>query len=208
MASLNWLDYLFLLIIAAGAFRGLSRGLLRSAAGVLGLGLGVLVALRYYRLLGDWLDVRLGWGPPLASFLERHLGSFGAVPLEVAGGFLAASPGEGATPLLVAGGILDLLAFLALVAVVSFGVRLATGLLVTAGGPVLAPADRLAGLAFGALRGVLLVLVLLLVLRFAALAHFLWGPNFVGTALEDSLLAPAFGALLDLALAIVAGRHG
>jgi len=205
VTRLNWLDYAFLLVIALSALQGLRRGFVKSLTGLLGLGLGILVALRYYRLLGDWMDVYLGWGPRLAAFLERYFGLPGAIPLEVSGGFFDLPAGQ-ATTLMVAGGFLDVLAFVALVVGTAAVVHLAGRLLLTLGGPVLAPADRLAGLGFGALRGVLVVLVLLVGLRLFALSGMVWGPNLLGQALKESSLAPAFGALLDLALLFVPGN--
>lgn len=207
MAPLNWLDYVFLGVIVLSALNGFGRGLVRSVTGVAGLGLGILVALRYYRSLGDWLDVSLGWGPPLAGFLERRFGSPGAAPLEASGAFFNLPPGEPATSLELAGGLLDVLAFLVLVAGVAVAVRLAVRVFLTLGGPVLTPLDRVAGLAFGTVRGVLIVLVLLVGLRFFALSSVLWGPNFLGQALEGSELARALGALLDLALLFVPGTR-
>jgi len=207
VARLNWLDYAFVLVIALSALQGLRRGFIRSLAGIVGLGLGIVVALRYYRLLGDWMDIYLGWGPPLAAFLERRFGLPGAVPLEVAGGFFDLPAGQ-ATPIMVAGGILDVVAFLLLVIGTGLAVQLLGRLCLTLGGPVLVPADRLAGLGFGALRGVLLVLVMLVGLRLFALSGMVWGPNFLAEALEGSSLAPAFGALLDLALVLIPGKQG
>ncbi|MGQ9497013.1 MAG: CvpA family protein [Desulfotomaculales bacterium] len=207
MARLNWLDYAFLLVVALSALEGLRRGLVRSLTGVVGLGLGIVLALRYYRLLGDWMDVYLGWGPPLAAFLERHFGLPGAVPLEVAGGFFDLPAGQ-ATPLMLAGSVLDAIAFVVLVAGTVLAVHLAGRLCLTVGGGVLTPADRLAGFGFGALRGVLIVLVLLVGLRLFALSGMVWGPNFLANSLRGSSLAPAFGALLDLALLFIPGKQG
>lgn len=55
---MNYLDLLFLGVLAWGAWRGYRRGLITLAAGILGYIVGVLVALN--------------WAEPLASLLDRQ----------------------------------------------------------------------------------------------------------------------------------------
>lgn len=206
---MNWLDYLFLFIIAWCAWKGLAAGLIAGVFRLAGLAAGLAAALRY--------------ASPLAGYVERHWHVeeklrkwFFLVP-EPGGhtqGVLAGySPGAAAaqggfSPLgsffaYLAHNLLEIVSFVLIFTVV-LGLVSYLGKVLAAGARwvFLGPADRLGGMVLGILQGTVIVLVLLaLLVPLQAPAFSLPGPtgeNFFARALKGSALAPFFGQLLTM----------
>jgi len=56
ISAMNWLDVTILVICAAGLIEGLVKGFVRQAFSLIGLVLAVILAFRYYPLVGQYLD--------------------------------------------------------------------------------------------------------------------------------------------------------
>lgn len=213
---MNWLDWALLIILLLSALNGFTRGLLRSVAGLAAVVFGFWLALRYYRLLGDYLDVGLGLGPLLTRYFAGYLGG-------VAEASLGGPPSSGAFTSLehllagtvphlfqgvaasLAASVLDALAF----AVIFIA---GTGLLGALAGavpnlPLLGPLDRAGGFCFGLFRGFLLG-----VLFYAAVQFLASGAPYEGGALNDALqhsrLGPSYEAALHYLWALIAPARG
>ncbi len=63
--SFTWLDLVVALFIAAGAFRGFKRGLVREGMAFAGLAVGLLVATRWYGAVFALLRPFIGGGRPV-----------------------------------------------------------------------------------------------------------------------------------------------
>ncbi|MCL6580515.1 MAG: CvpA family protein [Firmicutes bacterium] len=70
---MNLLDWVIAVGLAIGAIRGFRRGLVRSAAGLLGLFLGLILASRLYESLARYVEARYGLVTRLAGSLAEHL---------------------------------------------------------------------------------------------------------------------------------------
>lgn len=214
---MNWLDWVLLTILLLSALNGFTRGLLRSVAGLAALVFGFWLALRYYRLLGDYLDVGLGLGPVLTRYFSGYLG-----------GVTEASPGTPPSPdafaplesLLantvqnlfqgvassLAASVLDSLAFLIIFIA-------GAGLLGALAGaipnlPLLGPLDRAGGFCFGLFRGFLLGVLLYAVVRFLAAPGVPYEGGALNDALQRSLLGPSYEAALNYLWALISPARG
>ena len=78
--GLNWVDLLIAVVLLSCAIRGLMRGFLRELLSLVGLFLGLWIALLKFVPLGEWLQNRF----PLTEPLPFHL-AFLAIFLSVAG---------------------------------------------------------------------------------------------------------------------------
>jgi len=209
---LNWLDWVLLIILLLSAFNGVTRGLLRSVAGLAAVFFGFWLALRYYRMLGDYLDAGLGLGPVLTRYFSGYLG-------EVTEASAGGSPPPGVfTPLenLVAGtmqnlfqgvasslaaSVLDALAFL-IIFIAGAGLL---GALASAvpNLPLLGPLDRAGGFCFGLVRGFLLGVLLCAALQFLAIPGGSGEGGALNDALQQSLLGPSYDAAFRYLWALV-----
>lgn len=70
---MNWLDWLFILIIVFSGWQGLSKGLIHSMSRLLGIIVGLGVAFTGYRALANYLDFHLGWGSSVSAFLLERI---------------------------------------------------------------------------------------------------------------------------------------
>jgi membrane protein required for colicin V production len=77
---LNWVDVIIAVVLLGFAIRGLMRGLLREVVSLVGIFLGLWIALLKFVPLGEWVQHKF----PLAEPLPFHL-AFLAIFLSVAG---------------------------------------------------------------------------------------------------------------------------
>jgi membrane protein required for colicin V production len=77
--ALNWIDVIIAAVLLGFAIRGLMRGFLREVVSLVGLFLGLWIALLKFVPLGEWVQSRL----PLTEPLPFHL-AFLAIFLSVA----------------------------------------------------------------------------------------------------------------------------
>lgn len=70
---MNGFDILFLIVLALGAWRGWSNGLLKEVLGLIGVFVGFYVAYLLYEQVGCQLAPRLGTSPSVASIIAFAL---------------------------------------------------------------------------------------------------------------------------------------
>jgi len=178
---------------------------------LLGVALGLTLALIEYKNLALYMDRQWHWGGAISAFILQYFPqSVGALLDSIAP--LANLTGSGAlagseqlpeslagsyTTLAaqgIAGTILELLAFIILVLVVYLVAKIAMRLLTGAATVLmLGPLNRLAGLLFGLLRGGLVVVIVAALLNPVYSASTLTGEtrqNFLGSAVTSSVLLP------------------
>lgn len=209
---MNWLDILILFIVGWYAWIGLKKGLVGGLAGLLGVLLGLAAAFNFYRPLADavnlkwnlvsaigkWIPVSVfgpgGGAPGPASLTMPGAGSPVAAPKGVVYGLQGL--GESLSRLL-ASGILDILCFIAIFLFVSAAVVILGTLL----GKItrllfLGPVDRFGGFLLGAAKGMIMAAILVALLNAVQLpAVFFSGgrnPNWIGLAIQKSVIAPYF----------------
>jgi len=204
---MNWLDWLIVAILAWSACQGLRRGLFISVAKTVGLLAGLAAAYFYHRPLADYLSAR--WHLEELMFpLTGPLLKFWQPAADVVSPFAAGKQLSGDyLTRLVAGTILEALTFLALLAATVWLVN-AAGLILTnfAGFSLFGPLNRLGGLLFGFLKGLLFVLIILALLSpFQQQNPFSGGYRSIpetavpqGKAFRDSALITYFNPLINV----------
>ncbi len=170
---MNWLDWLILAILAFSAAQGMRYGLVGSVAKLAGILVGFGVAITYCRDLAAYLTVQwnleeiilplakklLGFWFPLKSTVPDKIVSTGSpatgqiYPFSNYADYAAAA---------LASTILNALCFLALLLAIVWAVNLA-GFILTriAAIAFLGPFNRLGGLLFGAVKGLVVVMIVL-----------------------------------------------
>ncbi len=175
---MNWLDWLILAILAFSAAQGMRYGLVGSVAKLAGILVGFGAAITYYRdlaayltiqwnlaekilpltkkILGFWFPLKSTASPSLAPDVILSTGSPTAsqlYPFSNYADYAAAA---------LASTILNALCFLALLLAIVWAVNLA-GFILTriAAIAFLGPFNRLGGLLFGAVKGLVVVMIFL-----------------------------------------------
>ena len=171
---MNWLDYVLIIIVALGAVRGFSRGLVRSLFALGGTFLGVYAGFRWSGQAAVYADEQWGiadrWAVSLSQHLPNPAAAFNIIPSKYQAQVLQHMQG-----LMQVDGLFDfgdlylglaflaveVIAFLVLFALVSVGVALlGYGLeKIFCWGPV-AGLNRLAGAAFGALLSAFILMII------------------------------------------------
>lgn len=211
---MNWLDVLLLLIIGGYTWVGLRSGLIGGLARLLGVLLGLAAAFNLYRPLSDMVNLKWNlvgvigkWfpfsSPGAGGRLPGADGLFMPGVPQAGGGLLQAPKGSlfGLQGLgdsisgLLASGILDILCFILIYLVVSKGVFILGALVAKLSRLFfLGPVDRLGGAALGAVKGVILALVVVALGNSlqvpAAYISGGQGPNWISLALQKSVLVP------------------
>ncbi|MEW6274527.1 MAG: CvpA family protein [Bacillota bacterium] len=187
---MNWLDIVFLIIIAWSAWRGFAAGLIAGLARLAGLFLGLVMAFNYAVPLAQYADKQ--W------HLQDKITGWWPVPPGREG-----FPGLGKLPQFFAPGLIEIVAFLLIFLVVAQLTYRVGSMVAAAGRAVfLGPVDRLGGLALGILRGVVIVLVFLALLAPLHTSAFSFPGGHQGSwgwfsrALEQSVLASFFWPFL------------
>ncbi|MHB8155797.1 MAG: CvpA family protein [Desulfocucumaceae bacterium] len=214
---MNWLDILFLAIMAWYTWTGLRTGLVVGLAKLLGALIGLAAALNFYRPLADAVNLKWNLVSAIGKLLPLPGKATGAVPpgsqgpAEIFFPFVG-SPGSPALPKMVsyslhgigesvtrmlASGILDILCFIILYLVVSKLV-VVIGVVVSKMSRLLllGPLDRAGGLVIGVVKGGIIVAILVAVIVSLQLpAAYIAGgqkPSLLSLALQKSTLAPFF----------------
>jgi uncharacterized membrane protein required for colicin V production len=231
---MTWVDYLLMGILALSAWGGLARGFTRSALGLVVVGLGMFVAFKYFRPVGDYLDREFGLGGRLEGLIAGRVGGGESVVAPDSGGPVSETPGnleslEGFSGLpsdfsglldqFLAGQLDGLgqamtgaLAPAALSAVSFLGLFILT---VWLGGwllsrvshlPLLGPIDRAGGFVFGLARGFVYGLIILIVVRFLSFAGDIFGSEFLTAGLDGSQLAAVYFSFLHYIWALFVPR--
>jgi len=85
----NTIDILFLLVLAAGAWKGWTNGLLKEVLGLIGIFVGLYVAHLLYGRVGAYIAPEIGCSPSIANILAFALIWIGVpVLLGIAGSLL------------------------------------------------------------------------------------------------------------------------
>lgn len=184
---MNWLDIVIIAIIAYSALRGYMKGLILSVVGLISLLLALLVANKYYLALTDYLIVcwqldrkiaelfKPAASPPLydqsagesSALLTQILQKISIYGQNTVGELLQLMLGQG---------ILRILCFILLFFITDKLIKIIGVILHSFfDWGFLAPVNRLGGMVFGSLRGVLLVVVILAVIVPLQLPATLWG---------------------------------
>lgn len=216
---MNWLDWLIIAVLALSAFQGLRYGLLASVAKLAGILIGLGVAFTYYRPFAEYLSAR--WNmeekilPLVEGIVKFWFPTINTVPPALppgkltSAGILIANP---ANPFgdylarLFASGVLEAMSFLALLLATAWAVNLA-GRVFTKIADIsfLGPLNHLGGLFFGAVRGLVLVMIVLTLISPFQRSSLLPGgspgapgaPSPRGNSFQDSKLLPYFEPLFN-----------
>jgi len=175
---LNWLDWVFVLIVLFSALKGLSTGLFAGLAKIISLVLGITVAFIAYRPLAVYLEGQWGWGDSIAESLLKHFSTSSIQDIanriltnKLQQNFLhhqnqQLSEGLHSIVNQLALIILEFISFMLLLIIVILVVRLLMGLFSGAiTHTFLSPLDYIGGLFLGLARGVIIVLLMTLLLE-------------------------------------------
>lgn len=175
---MNWLDWLIVVIVALSALQGLRRGFLASLAGLAGLLVGFFVAYTYHHPLAEYLatnwHVEEKIKPLVMQLFKIWMPSNGSVQnvtqpgTIIATGDLTAGQLPNIGDYLAAGFtnvLLEALCFLVLLMVTTWSINL-VGIVLTkiAQFSLLGAPNHLGGLLFGAVRGLAVVIIILILL--------------------------------------------
>ncbi len=85
---MNWVDLVMAVLLIGFAVRGLTKGFFRELFSLVGLFLGLWVALLKFGLVGDWIRARFPLAEPLPYHLAFLLIFFGISAAASVGGFV------------------------------------------------------------------------------------------------------------------------
>ena len=170
---MNWLDWLIVAVLVFSAFQGLRRGLVLSVAKLAGVLLGFGLGITYYRDLAAYLNNQWQLNDKMMPLIAKMIEFFFPAKL-TAGPALFAGPAPQINPYsmlnsygeYLAGSftavIVNTICFLALVIITVWVVNLA-GLILSkiADLSFLGPLNRVGGLFFGGVKGIIIVLIIL-----------------------------------------------
>ncbi|NTW06046.1 MAG: CvpA family protein [Peptococcaceae bacterium] len=217
---MNWFDILLLIVIGGSAFIGLKSGLVRGLSRFLGFILGFVAALNFYQPLADTLNLKWQLSTVIGDWLpffgedKKQALSGGQGDALFSGGPTGVLSGLGdSLANLFASGILDILCFVAIFWLVSWGVKFLGSLLATMAKLFfLGPIDRVGGAFLGAVNGGVLVLVLIGIMKsMEAPLSFASGsqdPGFLAEGIAGSVLAPFFTDILVILDVTLPGLGG
>lgn len=210
---MNWLDWLFVILIVLSAIRGLKAGLLAGVTGIAGLLCGIWAAVNYHGYLEDFLSTKWNWDKKISNLLFTYIsqncqdnsnigGHQGESVLDT-----IISPGDilniGLQTIQpVANSILNVIAFCFIVVVVYIIAGIILRIISrTVAGTILSPFDKLGGLLLGVVKGGIfaaVVLVFLLTLRapFSILSNY-EGAAFLTLAIQKSQITPLLLNLIN-----------
>lgn len=208
---MNWLDWLFILIIALSTIKGLKNGLLFGISGIISLLSGLWLAFRYNQDLASYLSGEWGWGEKISGYL--------AVRMDEQGLFFTDSIEGLANTLFLPDNITDYsLQFVSstselILNVISFLIILIIAYLVlsrifkmisrTVSTTFLSPFDKLGGLFLGFVKGILVVVLIVLTISTLSIPFFFVlnessEPGFITLAWENSKIIPLLYNLAEL----------
>ncbi|RJQ32517.1 MAG: CvpA family protein [Peptococcaceae bacterium] len=210
---MNWLDWAILLVVGFSTMQGLRFGLVASLTRLLGVVVGLVVAANYYWVLTSFLSNRLHLDERIAPVIKEGIQKW--LPLKdigPAGGItnltaVPVMPGGltvgGIADLVVqtiTTGFLDVVSFLVLFVAVIFLAnaigRILTGVVNLS---LLGPINSLGGLVFGLVRGLVMVVIVLALLKPFQLPVSSSGEHFWATKIiQESRFAPYFLPLVPV----------
>jgi len=217
---LNWLDWVIIVVVVLSSLQGLRSGLLASVAKLAGIVSGLWVAFNYHHSLALYVAGRWNAEEKLSSWLEGILKLWapgsgpvslgltaeGGVTASVAAANLSSDSLSDYLAGTFTAGVLDALSFLFLLLAVAWLAGLIGRMLTKiAGWCFLGPLNRVAGVLFGAARGIVIVIVMLILL--APFQFYNIPPDILpeehafrlpGKTLNDSKLLPYFEPLFEL----------
>lgn len=208
---MNWLDWLIIAVLGLSALQGLRYGLVASVAKLAGILIGLGVAFTYYRPFAEYLSSQWNMEEkilPLVEGLLKYLPSINTVPPALSPGKLTSAgmltannqlnPFGDYLTKLFASGVLDALSFLALLLVTVWVVNLAGRILTSiANITLMGPLNHLGGLVFGAVNGLLVVMIVLTLISPFQLSYPTTGTSLPRGAFQDSKLLPYFVPLFN-----------
>lgn len=163
---MNWLDWLILAILTFSAWQGLRYGLVGSVAKLAGILAGFVVAVTYYQELAAYLTAHWNLAEKILPLAKKILVFWFPVKTTPAAGQISplTSYADYAASALAAT-IVNALCFLALLFITVWAVNLA-GFILTkvAALAFLGPFNRMGGLLFGAVKGLVVVMIVLTLL--------------------------------------------
>lgn len=207
---MNWLDWLIVAVLVFSAFQGLRSGLLSSVAKLAGILLGFGLGITYYRDLAGYLNTQWHLEEKVMPLTGKILNYFFPVKLTAAPqidpyGMLNSYGEHMARSFTTV--VLNALCFLALIIVTVWAANL-IGLILTriANVSFLGPLNRLCGLFFGGVKGIIIVMIFLTVISPFQQADLLPGKpaetpggtsSRGGGAFSDSKILPYFVPLFN-----------
>lgn len=209
---MNWLDWVIIVIVSLSALNGLRYGLILSVAKLAGFLAGIFIAYIYYRPLADFLSEQ--WNmkaillPAVQEFLDRWLPVSDIVPpglppvkLTSATGVIPGQLNSIAENLAasLSAGVLEVISFLLIMAFTATVINLIGALLSKACQALfLGPVNHLGGLLFGAVKGVIVIMLLItLMAPFQRVDTAPGSPLARGKAFQESQLLPYFNPLFN-----------
>jgi len=211
---LNWLDWVFILIVVFSALKGLSTGFFAGVAKIISLILGITVAFIGYRPLAVYLEREWGWGDSIAELLLKHFSTSSLQDIankifinKLQQDFLHRQNqqlSEGLHSIVnhLTTTILEFLAFMLLLIMVVLVVGMIMGLFSGAiTHTFLSPIDYFGGLLLGLVRGVIIVVVITLLLEpviVTGLSDSQVEGGFITQAANRSLIVPHTLQLLKI----------
>ncbi|KAF1085919.1 Colicin V production protein [Sporotomaculum syntrophicum] len=208
---MNWLDWVFILIIIFSTIRGLSTGFIVGVSSFAGLVLGITSAIIGYRSLAVYLDNQWGWGNSISELILNYLPptslqdlinkiSIVNFQLNNQNKLMSESLNNVADQLAI--NILYFISFFLILIFVSLFVKVALGFF---SGAVthtfLRPLDYLGGLILGLVRGLIIVLVVAFFLEPISAASVIASQEktgFIYLATNRSLIIPYALELLNM----------
>lgn len=194
---MNWLDWIFIIIMVVSAIRGFRVGFFTGISGIAGLLGGIWAAARFHGQLADYLAARWNWDDIIAEILLSWALQIYPDFLPAAGGLPDSIISAGTQIIYPAADtILNIIAFgmiVTAVYLVAGGIlRLAS---LTISRTIFFPFDRLGGLVLGLVKGGLLATAILVILLWlntplSLLLSPAGGPQILTVALEKSKIAP------------------
>lgn len=209
---MNWLDWVIIIVVALSALNGLRYGLILSVAKLAGFLAGIFIAYIYYRPLAAFLSEQ--WNmkaillPAVQEVLKRWLPPSDIAPPGLPPLKMTSSTGvisgqlNSITENLAASlstGVLEVISFLVILAFTTTVVNLIGALLSKACQAMfLGPVNHLGGLAFGAAKGIIVImLIITLIAPFQRADTAPGSPLARGKAFQESQLLPYFNPLFD-----------
>jgi len=198
---LNWLDWLFIIIIGISAIKGLRSGFMAGVAGIAGLLGGIWAAVSFHGQLAAYLASQWGWDEKISGYLmslaqTNNVDSTFISPSDVVSSIMPAIS-------LSTGTVLDMVAF-ALIVIIVY-VFLGGTLKLLAGATsrtIFSPFDKLAGGVLGLAKGILFASIILVIIFSLKIPLTLLsagdGPGTIALAVQKSQLTPFLLNLISM----------
>lgn len=191
---MNWLDWIIVATIIWSGLQGFWSGLVLSLTGFTGVIAGLAVSTSYYKPLAEYLALNWHLEERFLPWQEKWFAGQDLVQRELnkANDYLTAS---------IAYGILEVVSFIVLFMTIRFLFSI-VGLVLTkmANIAFLGPLNKLGGLFWGVIKGLLMVVIVLTLLSYFQQQNLFpnWQWGMLGTAFRESMLRPYFEPYLTM----------